>query len=144
MEGTIFYDEKHGTTYYSGYGESYNIDVSILPRVGKRKCHGIHPIGGFLVKFAQMDRKKFFSYEVRFSSVAVKELDIREPASLKAKSIEMAMKILEQGCYDDMILTVNHADGYVAKSSELPLQKHDAYYRHQLSPCLRHKKKDFL
>ena len=131
MQGKLSYDQKYGIKYYAKNRERYDLDVSPLPQVGERKSYGIYPIGGFLVKFAQVVKKKFFSYEIRFTPVAIKELGIEASDDLETKSTEMAIKILEQGCRDDMIVTVSHADEYVAQSSEQPLPKHRLHHRYK-------------
>ena len=136
METKIDYSSQHGFRYSSKKGKLYNFDISILPQVGERKSHGIHPIGNFLVKFAQLDTKKFFSYEIRLTLVAINELGARGPEDLKFKSIKVATELLEQGCDDDMLVIITHADEYIAQTSELPLQKHWLYYQKRESDFL--------
>ncbi|MBE0478446.1 hypothetical protein IBX65_04915 [Candidatus Aerophobetes bacterium] len=132
MRAKVFFNRRYGYKYSTRKGESYYFEVVTLPQVGERKSYGVYPIGGFLVKFAHIEEKKFFSYEVRFTFDAVKELSKvhknLKAKDLKAESIKVAVKVLEQGCSDDMLVTVTHIDEYTAVSSELPLQKHRLYY----------------
>ncbi len=131
MQDKLFYEPKYGTGHYTKNGKPYDFEVHTLPQVGSRKSYGIYPIGGFLVKFAQVEDRKFFSYEIRFTQTAIRELDIGTPDHLKAKSIAVVTKILEQSYYDDMIVTVRRADDYVAHSSVQPLAKHRLYYKYK-------------
>jgi len=131
LQGKLFYDQKYGIKYYAKNRERYDLEVSPLSQVSERKSYGIYPIEGFLVKFAQVVKKKFFSYEIRFTPVAIKELGIEASDDLETKSTEMAIKILEQGCRDDMIVTRKHADEYVAQSSEQSLPKHRLHHRYK-------------
>ncbi len=129
MKARIFHDKNEGKCL-TQKGELYDFEISLLPQVGERKSYGVYPIGGVLVKFAQMDRKEFFSYEVRFTPIALKEVGIKEPEDFKTKSLELALKVLEKGCRDDMVVTVDHGDDFTAVSSAVPLQKH--YKKHFL------------
>ena len=131
MQGKLSYDQKYGIKYYSKNSETYYLVTSVLVQGGKRKIYGTHYVGGSLVKFAQLDKEKFFSYEVRFAQTAIKELHIETPQDLKDKSIEVALKMLERGCCDDMIVMVKQPDEYVAQSSEQPLPKHWFSYRYK-------------
>lgn len=124
MKAKNFHDKKDEGKCLTQKGELYDFEISLLPQVGERKSYGVYPIGSVLVKFAQMDRKKFFSYEVRFTPIALKEMGINEPEDFKTKSLELALEVLEKGCRDDMVVTVDHDDDYIAASSEVPLQKH--------------------
>ncbi len=124
MKARIFNDKKDEGKWLTQKGELYDFEISLLPQVGERKSYGVYPIGSVLAKFAQMDRKEFFSYEIRFTPIALKEMSINGLEDFKTKSLEFALKVLEKGCKDDMVVTVDHSDDYTAASSEVPLQKH--------------------
>jgi len=120
-------DKKYGATYRTKKGAVYYFEVTTLPQVGGRKSCGIYPVGSFLIKFARPENKKFFSYEVRFTSSAIKGMNIKED-DLKGKSINFAMKILERDCDDDMLVTVEGPDRYTAVSAEYSVCKSIFWY----------------
>ena len=108
-------------------GRLWIFEVSPLPQVGKRRAYGIYPVGGFVVKFAQRDTRRFFSCEVRLTPEAIRELGIAEVKDLRAKSIELALTLLKQGREQDTLITMTHVQEYTAVPPEIPLSRHSLY-----------------
>jgi len=119
-------------------GQLWIFEVSPLPQVGKRQAYGIYPVGGFVVKFAQRDTRRFFSCEVRLTPEAIRELGIAEVKDLRAKSIELALTLLKQGHQQDTLITMTHTQEHTAVPPEIPLSKHSLYQREVIEFQLSH------